>query len=574
MAGQTTHHNVAAYPDDAPELQERSDSSHRCTGGRKQGSQGIVSTFAARQVLPLLEAFSQEIEGVKSGKDDEHLHRMRVASRRVRAALHTFRFCFTQKKYRKFNSDTRNITRALGQARDADVQIAFLKKVRKRLAASRHAIQNESQVHSARAEAIQYLLIQLRRERTEYQENVLRSLEKFERQQQLEAIRNSILTSSSPSGQQRNKPLNYSTLTLLSAEHIGQGIIDLHAYASWLQYPDAITEHHAMRISAKHLRYTMELFAPLYRRGLKKYITRIARLQQLLGRLHDTDVWIDMVTLLLLKERSRPKDLNDPRRPGPEVTSGLKLFLLDREKERVKLFRQTIQYWNRLQRMNLFGELKREIAVNGKVRYTVHPGLPEEARRDLVCQYSQIYPGGVAHSLHVAHLSVQMFDQLQEVHGLSQRERSLLEYGALLHDIGWRFGKAGHARRSEMMIQSAEHLPFTMEERGIVGLVAYSHRGKSRFETSGYFNLLPHEQQRIIRILAGMLRVADGLDGVHRTRVTSLQCDMAPDSVTCTIFASSDCSEEISLAKEKAEVLAQALGKPFQFTQDTKDPFT
>jgi exopolyphosphatase/guanosine-5'-triphosphate,3'-diphosphate pyrophosphatase len=312
----------------------------------------------------------------------------------------------------------------------------------------------------------------------------------------------------------------------------------------------------------------MELFAPLYRRGLKKYIARIARLQQLLGKLHDTDVWIDMVTLMLLKERSRPRDLNDPRRPGPAVISGLRLFLQDREKQRVKLFRQTIQYWNKLQRLNLFGELKTEIAVNGKVRYNVHPGLPEEARKELIYQYSHIYPEGVAHSLHVAHLSLQMFDQLQALHGLSPRERSLLEYGALLHDVGWRFGKEGHARRSARMIQAAEHLPFTMEERGTVGLLASSHRGKSRFETSGYFGILPHEQQRIIRLLAGILRVADGLDGVHRTRVTSLQCEMAPDTVICTIFASSDCSEEISLAKKKSDVLAQAFGKPFHFIQD------
>ena len=187
--------------------------------------------------------------------------------------------------------------------------------------------------------------------------------------------------------------------------------------------------------------------------------------------------------------------------------------------------------------------------------------MPEEVRKDLIYRYSQIYPEGADHSLHVVHLSLQLFDQLQAVHQLAQRERNLLEYGAVLHDVGWKWGKEGHAKRRALMIQSAEQLPLTMEERGIIGLLAVSHRGKSRFERSGYFGILFQEQQEIIRILAGILRVADGLDGLHRSRVISLRCDVADDKVICTVSASSECSEEVSLAKKKADVLEQVIRK-------------
>jgi CHAD domain-containing protein len=575
LARKRSQYNIAGYPFNTPELLKRSDSSHHPHAGYAMGRierlpYRTTCTFAAQQILPLLEKFSREIEGVKNGNDIEYLHRMRVASRRIRAALRIFRFCFPQKQYPKYTSDMRNITRALAQARDADVQIASLKKARKRLSAALQDIPDEGQAHSVktRLEAIQYLVVMLRRERAGYQKNVFQSLEKFERQKQPEVIRGSVLTSSAAIGQRRHKSRNHSTMTILSAENIGQGIIELHTYESWLKHPDAITEHHAMRIAAKHLRYTMEIFAPLYRLGLKKYIARVTRLQQLLGDLHDTDVWIDRVTLMLLKERSRPRVLDDPHRPGPGVVSGLKLFLQDTEKERVKLFKRTVQYWNLLQRTNFWEDLKREISINAKIRYVMQPEMPEEVRKDLICRYSQVYPQGVAHSRHVAHLSLQLFDQLQVVHHLAKRERGLLEYGALLHDVGWKFGKKGHAKQSAVMIYSEEHLPLTMEERGIIGLLAYSHRGKSRFEKSGYFGLLPPEQQEIIRLLAGILRVADGLDRLHRTRVRSLQCNVAPDTVICTILASSDCSEEISIAKEKAAILEQALGKKLQFIQE------
>ena len=452
-------------------------------------------------------------------------------------------------------------------------QLAFLKKARKRLLRSRKDIPDESKdpAVQARLEAIQYLIARLQRERDRCQTNVLAALEKFGRQKQPEAIRNGIIIFSAAPGQRQRRSRDFSPLAFLSADSIGRGIIDLRSYESWLQHPEAITEHHAMRIAAKHLRYTMEIFAPVYRFGLKKYIARVARLQQLLGNLHDTDVWIDMVSLILLKERSRPRDFSDPHRPGPGVISGLNYFLKEREKERVKLFRQTVQYWSLLERSKVWEDLKRAISVNRKTKYGVHREMPEEMRKDLIYEYSHIYPGGADHTLQVVHLSLQLFDQLQAVHQRAQGERNLLEYGAVLHDIGWKWGKEGHAKRSALLIHSSEQLPFTMEERGTIGLLALSHRGKSRFGESGYFGLLLPEQQEAVRILAGILRVADGLDGLHRSRVTALRCNIADGKVICTVVASSDCSEEISLARKKADVLEQALGKPIQFVQAITD---
>ena len=53
---------------------------------------------------------------------------MRVASRRLRAALPLFSSCFPEKDFRHWMHEIKSVTRALGEARDTDVQIAFLKK--------------------------------------------------------------------------------------------------------------------------------------------------------------------------------------------------------------------------------------------------------------------------------------------------------------------------------------------------------------------------------------------------------------------------------------------------------------
>ena len=227
----------------------------------------IVCRFAAQRILPLLDAYRGEIEGVRAGADSEHLHRMRVASRRLRAALRTYRSCLPRKRYRKAFSGTRAITRSLGEARDADVQIAQLKKMRKRiLAGEKKKRKADSDVL---LEAVQYLLEKIRRERVGYQRDVVQAVGKYEKQEQPESIREIFGPFTIPHRYRRVQG-EESTLTLLSAENIGECLADLLSYEPWLQHPDAILEHHAMRISAKHLRYTLETFAPLYRRGMKK----------------------------------------------------------------------------------------------------------------------------------------------------------------------------------------------------------------------------------------------------------------------------------------------------------------
>ena len=74
-----------------------------------------------------LQALIQEIEGVKSGDEDiEYIHRMRVASRRLRSAFPLFSDCLPQKKQLTWLKQIKQVTRALGEARDADVQIERL----------------------------------------------------------------------------------------------------------------------------------------------------------------------------------------------------------------------------------------------------------------------------------------------------------------------------------------------------------------------------------------------------------------------------------------------------------------
>lgn len=68
-------------------------------------------------------------EGAIDGTDIEFVHDMRVASRRLRAAMRNFADCFSgKKKFRRYLKRIEQITSTLGDVRDLDVLIDRFQK--------------------------------------------------------------------------------------------------------------------------------------------------------------------------------------------------------------------------------------------------------------------------------------------------------------------------------------------------------------------------------------------------------------------------------------------------------------
>jgi CHAD domain-containing protein len=65
-------------------------------------------------------------EGVLDVENIERLHDMRVATRRLRAAMETFRPCFPRKRFKSALKEVKAIADALGERRDRDVSIDAL----------------------------------------------------------------------------------------------------------------------------------------------------------------------------------------------------------------------------------------------------------------------------------------------------------------------------------------------------------------------------------------------------------------------------------------------------------------
>jgi len=513
--------------------------------------------FGVQRILPLLDAFLREIEGVRSAEDIEHIHRMRVASRRLRAALPLFKSCFPNKKFRKWMLELQKITRALGDARDTDVQIAFLERLKKQKEQERGRRPrpgSRAEIPTVDAETI--LLTRLQKKRRKLQNAVLSALGNLEMSGIPEDMRAGCNEAVRRAGYARTKPVLFG-IPPVAATRISNRLFTLMQYERHVFNPDAVAEHHAMRIAAKKLRYTMEAYAPLYRRNLKKYLVRVKKIQEILGSLHDCDVWIDTVMALLLAERSTPgKDPASPGMKGRRVST-YRHFLSDRERERKRIYRRFVRYWESVGRACIWDELRVTLTGGIKERFNIPGIFPADVVRSSVSTLSHEFPEGIPHSRSVTAVALQIFDDLTPLHQMQAHERFILECACSLHDIGWKYGRKGHGKHSREMIVSDDTLPVSILDRGMIGLVSAAHRGNVRLESDGFFPLLSPEQRKHVLMLASLIRIADGLDYLHLGSVTSVHCSAGSLEVVVETTTQRDASAEIERALQKGDLFTQ-----------------
>lgn len=135
------------------------------------------------------------------------------------------------------------------------------------------------------------------------------------------------------------------------------------------------------------------------------------------------------------------------------------------------------------------------------------------------------------HPIQVCRLCCMLFDGLQSLHHMGNTERIWLQIAALLHDIGKSVCRKDHNKKSRDIIIKSSKLPLSKKERMIIGLTARYHRGALPNRCHKYYGKLDSESRYYIRKLAALLRLADGLDGNHRSSITDISCQITEDNI-------------------------------------------
>jgi len=96
---------------------------------------GSYAAAAARIVAVRAQELVDHAAGVLDVGDIERVHDMRVATRRLRAALEVFEPCFPAKRVTVDLGEVKALADALGERRDRDVAIAALDELASKMAA-------------------------------------------------------------------------------------------------------------------------------------------------------------------------------------------------------------------------------------------------------------------------------------------------------------------------------------------------------------------------------------------------------------------------------------------------------
>lgn len=263
--------------------------------------------------------------------DIEPVHRMRVASRRLRASLAVFEEILPAQKTKRWKKQIRKIGRALGRARELDIQIKFLEAAAQKMKAD---------AHSANTKAI---IKSLKKERQQAQEHIDIELGGFRPQKNLPGLKPWLKHASSG-----KRGYHMDEFNAQKGAVILRRLDQLRAFSPYVSQPKNIHELHRMRIAAKKLRYTLELLRPWYGAGIDRYIRSSRQIQDVLGDVHEFDVLREVVSGF---SRKRDKDFN-----ATVAYLTQECAMLRRE-----AYRTFIRLWRHLQGRKLWEALRKDI---------------------------------------------------------------------------------------------------------------------------------------------------------------------------------------------------------------------
>jgi CHAD domain-containing protein len=308
-----------------------------------------TQTFAYQVLHKHVGSMLGEMDGVRKAEDIESIHRMRVATRRLRNALDIFNDLLPAKKSVRWLETVKEVTKSLGAARDLDVQMDvvadFIAKQteRKYLAGSRR------------------ILVRLGQTRNKIQKRVSLAMDDAEKSGDLVEM-HTYFTLPAPNGTIEETAITkveYSTaLYFRAVSVIFQRLESFLAYEISMYDPANIKELHAMRIQAKWLRYSLETFAEMYPDQLKKPIAAARLTQEYLGLIHDCDIWADFMPGFIEREHKRTAKYYASEAPFNFLRPGLNAFMQNRAETRQQLYKDFLDQWAKWRKDGVWDRLR------------------------------------------------------------------------------------------------------------------------------------------------------------------------------------------------------------------------
>jgi CHAD domain-containing protein len=294
---------------------------------------------------------------------------------------------------------------------------------------------------------------------------------------------------------------------------------------------------HQLRIGIKRFRYIVENFLP-ERHAL--WGADLKRLQDLLGEVHDLDVFWET-----LPEAGVAFDA--------EAQARWKAAIEQERGARLDSYRA-------------------EMAGRKSLWTVWRDGLPQGSRLEAAANaklsaWAAFLDPDVAHSRHVGRLALELFDGIAALGAngtfSNPASRRLLSTAALLHATGRSQGKKGHHKAAYRLISHLQPpLCWSKDELQRVALLARYTRGAEPSENHKGFARLEPPDRQAVRVLAGLLRLADGFDADHKRSVHHLEVKNGRGFLLIRPDGWEETQENAAVIGGRKHLLEIALGRP------------
>jgi len=195
-----------------------------------------------------------------------------------------------------------------------------------------------------------------------------------------------------------------------------------------------------------------------------------------------------------------------------------------------------------------------------------------EARAEAIALMQQMEARPV-HVQHVTALALQLFDQIDSLHGLGPRERMLLEMSGLLHDIGHRSTNAavGHHHESARLIREHGWKGIDHNEAEIVAQVARYHRKTMPELSHDEFKSLAVFDRHIVQKLAALLRLGDAFDRTHLQLIRQIRVELPVNRIIFHLEIVGPVLHEIQAARLKGDLAEAVFQRDLVFMVDDEE---
>jgi CHAD domain-containing protein len=253
---------------------------------------------------------------------------------------------------------------------------------------------------------------------------------------------------------------------------------------------------HSLRIGLKRFRYIVENFLPEHH---ESWIKDLKELQDLLGEIHDFDVlWNTALEIRAF--------------PDADARSRWHTKIQEERNRRIQQYRDKM-----VGKGSLWHVWRAELPSGKQV---------ESAALARLKLWASILDPDFKHSGHVARLALQLYDGFTNGHANPgrERERSILQVAALLHDVGLAKKEKGHHKATYRMVEKmSPPLGWTREELLLAAAVARYHRGALPHAGQKTLAHVPASERAVAVKLAAILRLANAFDADRTGRIHRLE---------------------------------------------------